>query len=98
MHPGTHKFIAYSATVPSDRGYFNQIRTVRKRGGNNQVHTISNCYATPVTWSPDSRKIAYLSGCTEQEYAHELWMINLTHPVSVQLIKDSVITALKWSS
>ena len=35
-------------------------------------------FLTPVTWSPDGRKIAYLSGCKEQEFANEMWVIDLS--------------------
>ncbi|MBD1382498.1 LysM peptidoglycan-binding domain-containing protein [Metabacillus arenae] len=89
--------IAYSATAYEERGYFSQIRTVRRRGENDRVWAISDCFATPVTWSPDGRKIAYLSGCEEQEFADEMWVIDLNHPVPIRLIEGVTIMALQWS-
>lgn len=89
--------IAYSATAYDDRGYFSQIRTSGKQGDNDRTWAISNCYSTPVTWFPDSEKITYLSGCNEQGGASEIWMVALNHPVPIQLVIDSDITALAWS-
>jgi TolB protein len=89
--------IAYSATAFDDRGYFSQIRTVGRRGENDKVWAISNCFASPVTWSPDGRKVAYLSGCTEQEFAHEMWVLNLDHPVPIQVIEGVKLMSLQWS-
>ena len=89
--------IAYSATAFEDRGYFSQIRTCGKQGENDRTWAISNCYATPVTWSPDGSKVAYLSGCDEQEGASEIWMVDLVHPVPIQLVTNGNITALAWS-
>ena len=89
--------IAYSATASDDRGYFTQIRTVERLGNDDRIWAISNCFSTPVTWSPDGRKIAYLSGCKEQEFANELWVLDLTHPVPIRLIEDVTITSVQWS-
>ncbi|MEC5424001.1 LysM peptidoglycan-binding domain-containing protein [Virgibacillus sp. C22-A2] len=93
--PDSNK-IAYSATAFNDT-YFNQIRTVGKRGENDLIHAISNCFATPVTWSPDSRKIAYLSGCTEQDFAHELWVIDINQRIPFRILEGFLITAIQWS-
>lgn len=90
-------WITYSATVFDNLGYFSQIRTSGNKGENDRAWAISNCYSTPVTWSPDSRKIAYLSGCNEQGSASELWMVDLNHPVPINLVADGSITALAWS-
>lgn len=48
--------MAYSATAFDDRGYLSQVRTAGRRGENDRIWAISNCFATPVTWSPDGRK------------------------------------------
>ncbi|MET1014024.1 MAG: LysM peptidoglycan-binding domain-containing protein, partial [Paenisporosarcina sp.] len=50
--------IAYSATAFEEVGYFSLIRTTGRSGENDTTRAISNCYATPVTWSPDGREIA----------------------------------------
>jgi TolB protein len=89
--------LAFSATAFEDRGYFSLIRTAGKHGENEQTRAISDCFATPVTWSPDGRKLAYLSGCKPQGQASEIWMLSLTHPVPIQLVAGGIITALKWS-
>ncbi|MFC4023399.1 LysM peptidoglycan-binding domain-containing protein [Oceanobacillus longus] len=91
------RIIAYSATAYEDRGYFNQIRTVTRNGDHETVHALSNCFATPVTWSTDGNKIAYLSGCSEQEFAREMWVITPNHPVPIQVLEDALITSLQWS-
>ncbi len=89
--------IAYNATAFEDRGYFSQIRTVGRRGENDTIWALSNCFATPVTWSSDGEKIAYLSGCTEQDFAHEMWSVDLDHPVPIQLIEGVRIMSFTWS-
>jgi TolB protein len=89
--------IAYSATAFEDIGYFSLIRTTGRQGENDRTRAISNCFATPVTWSPDGRKIAYLSGCSNQGNASEMWLIDLEHPVPIRLISGVFITALQWS-
>ena len=89
--------IAYSATAFDDRGYFSQIRTVERLGENDRIWAISNCFSTPVTWSPSGREIAYLTGCKGQEYADEMWVIDLANPVPIQLINGVKIMSLQWS-
>lgn len=89
--------IAYSATAFEDRGYFSQVRTVGRRGEEDRIWAISNCFASPVTWSTDGTKIAYLSGCKEQEFASEMWAIDLPHPVPIRLIEGVNIQSLQWS-
>lgn len=89
--------IAYSATAFEDRGYFSQVRTVGRRGEEDRIWAISNCFASPVTWSTDGTKIAYLSGCKEQEFASEMWAIDLRHPVPIRLIAGVNIQSLQWS-
>ncbi|WP_404452278.1 hypothetical protein LG329_18220 [Virgibacillus necropolis] len=91
------RIIAYSATAFFEKGYFNHVRTVGRRGENDRIHALSDCYATPVTWSPDGNKIAYLAGCTEQEFAHEMWLVDLNNSVPIRLMEDALITSLQWS-
>ncbi|WP_087973768.1 LysM peptidoglycan-binding domain-containing protein [Oceanobacillus rekensis] len=91
------RVIAYSATAYEDLGYFNQIRTVGSRDEGETIHALSNCFSSPVTWSPEGNKIAYLSGCMEQEFAHEIWVVAPNHPVPIQLMKGAIITSLQWS-
>ncbi|MEH7379281.1 hypothetical protein V7138_02210 [Bacillus sp. JJ1533] len=93
------QLIAFSATAYNEgTGYYNEIRVVGKRGGNERVLVKSSCYATPVTWSPDSRFIGYLSGCSEQGFATEMWMIDLQNPSPVMLTREPQIGNLSWSS
>ncbi|WP_269050279.1 LysM peptidoglycan-binding domain-containing protein [Sporosarcina sp. G11-34] len=89
--------IAYSATAFEDAGYFSQIRTVERLGENDRIWAISNCFQTPVTWSSDGSKIAYLSGCAEHEFAQEMWIIDLNHPVPIQLLGGESIMSLEWA-
>lgn len=90
--------IAYSATAFEEgRGYYSQIRTVGRRGDNDRVRAVSDCFATPVSWSPNGRKIAYLSGCTEQDFADEMWVVDLRHPEPIRWLDGIRITALQWS-
>lgn len=89
--------IAYSATAFENIGYFSLIRTAGRQGMNEVTRAISDCFATPVTWSPDSRKIAYLSGCKQQGSSSEIWAVDLTNPVPIQLVEGGSITALQWS-
>ncbi|MFB3163468.1 LysM peptidoglycan-binding domain-containing protein [Neobacillus sp. 179-J 1A1 HS] len=94
--PDSQSF-AFSATAFENLGYFSQIRTAGRQGMNEVTRAISNCFATPVSWSPDSRKIAYLSGCKQQGSSSEIWLVDLTHPVPIQLVEGGSITALQWS-
>ena len=89
--------IAYSATAFDDRGYFSQIRTSGRLGESDTTRALSNCFATPVTWSPDGRKIAYLSGCYNQGSSSELWAMDVFHPVPIRLVEGATITSLQWS-
>ena len=88
--------IAYSATAFEEVGYFSQVRTTGRRGDNDVTRAISNCFSTPVTWSPDGRKVAYLSGC-ENGTATEMWLVDLFHLVPIRLIEGTLITSLQWS-
>lgn len=94
--PDSQSF-AYSATAFENLGYFSLVRTAGRQGMNEVTRAISDCFATPVTWSPDSRKIAYLSGCKQQGSSSEIWVLDLTHPVRIQLVEGGSISALQWS-
>ncbi len=89
--------IVFSATASGEHGYFSQIRTVDRFGKKERVWAISDCFATPVTWSPDGRKIAYLSGCRNQEFANEMWVFDLYYPVPIKIAQGFRITSLQWS-
>ncbi|WP_332634834.1 LysM peptidoglycan-binding domain-containing protein [Halalkalibacter flavus] len=89
--------IAYSATAFEDRGYFSLIRTSGRRGEDDQTRAISNCFATPFTWSQDSRKVVYLSGCFNQEMASEMWVVDVFHPVPIKLVEGASIASIQWS-
>jgi TolB protein len=89
--------ISYSATAYEDSGYFSLIRTAGKQGESERTKGISNCFATPVTWSPKGDKIAYLSGCNNQGPASEMWLIDVKHAVPIRLLKGVLITSLQWS-
>jgi len=89
--------IAYSATAFENKGYFSQVRSVDRHGDNDQVSALADCFSTPVTWSPDGETIAYLSGCKEQEFANQIWLVNVSHPVPIKLIDCVNIMSLQWS-
>jgi len=90
--------IAFSATAFDLLGYFSQIRISGVKGENEQLRAISNCYSTPVSWSADGLKMAYLSGCYNEEQATEIWMFHCFHPVPIRLVADGAsITGLQWS-
>lgn len=89
--------ILYSATADGNAGYNSQIRTVRRTGENDRIWASSSCFSTPVTWSPDGRRIAYLSGCTEQEFADEIWVLDLRNPRPMKILDGVSIISLRWS-
>ncbi len=90
--------IAYSTTVQDDSGYRSFIQTDHPVGGAQETRAISDCYATPVAWSPDSRHLAYLSGCTSGGAATELRAIDLHRPTApaVLLASGGRFTAVSW--
>ncbi|AHV99154.1 LysM peptidoglycan-binding domain-containing protein [Paenibacillus sabinae] len=92
--------IAYSATDFAERkGYFSTIRTERPQGRGQQIPAVSDCFATPVTWSPDSEAIAYLSGCEGSGLSSEIWIVDIRHPAPIRVVSGTgAITSVQWSS
>ncbi len=89
--------IAYSATASSDTGYYSLIETDARTGGNRRTWALSECFGTPVTWSPRGDKIVYLSGCRNQESSSQIWLVDINHPVPILLVTGGRITAVQWS-
>lgn len=89
--------IAFSATAYEDRGYYSLIRLVTNQGGSEQTVAISNCFSSPVDWSPDQTKLAYLSGCSADAAAGEIWVTDLRHPAPRRLVTRNNIMAVQWA-
>ena len=90
--------IAYSATDLVENRYISLIQTDSRVGGQQKTLASSTCFATPVSWSPDGNRIAYLSGCTNQEQADQIWIVDTRNPVNpMKVIEAGRITALRWS-
>ncbi|KXH80074.1 PD40 domain-containing protein [Sporosarcina sp. HYO08] len=88
--------IAFTSTI-EDHGYSSQIRTIGRKGKAGRIWAISSCYATPVTWAPDGKKIAYLSGCRDEHASNELWILQLNRSKPMRVIQDQSIMSLQWS-
>jgi TolB protein len=90
--------IAYSATDQSDSGYRSLIQTDNAGGGRQETRAISDCFSTPVAWSPDGRHLAYLSGCTDEGAATELRAVDLHRPTapSMLLVSGGNYTSVSW--
>lgn len=89
--------IAYSTTAFETQGYYSQIRVVDRKGENDRILAISNCFATPVTWSSTGRSIGYLSGCSRQEFATEMWVVNVNDSGPIRQLTQSSLMSLQWS-
>ncbi|MEK5057195.1 PD40 domain-containing protein [Paenibacillus sp. FSL H7-0326] len=89
--------IAYSATEFKEPTYYSHIQIDSFMGNHQRTITISNCFSTPVDWSPDGKKIAYLSGCTNAERASQLWIVDISEQRPVYLLNGGQMTALQWS-
>lgn len=89
--------VLYSATFFPTTSYYSYIQTTDRFGKNGRSWAISHCYSSPVSWSPDGNKIAYLSNCGEEGGAKELWILDRKHPVPIQMTNGGNITALQWS-
>lgn len=89
--------IAYSATAYQEPTYYSLIQIDSRIGRNQRTLAVSDCFATPVGWSPDGEKIAYLSGCAGAESASRLWIIDIGEQKPVNVLNGGRITALQWS-
>lgn len=94
--PDSNK-IAYSSTQFINGKYYSLIRLTGAKGENDSTLAISSCYSTPVTWSPDSRKISYLSGCRDEYRPVEVWSIDITRLVPINLLSGFSFYNLDWS-
>lgn len=88
--------IAFSSTI-EDHGYDSQIRTIGRKGENGRIWAISSCYATPVSWSPNGKQLAYLSGCQDEQSSDELWILQFDRSKPVRVIEDKSIMSIQWS-
>lgn len=92
--------IAYSSTAYLDRrGYFSLLTTDLPSGGRRTVEAVSDCFVTPVTWSPDGNRLAFLTGCGREDgTASQILAVDLRSPVPVPLLPEGgAITAVQWS-
>jgi TolB protein len=89
--------IAYSSTQFINGKYYSLIRFSGTRGENDSTIVLASCYATPITWSPDSRKIAYLSGCRDVYSPVEVWSIDITKRVPINVLNGFTFYSLDWS-
>lgn len=89
--------IAYSATTYKEPNYSSLIQIDSRTGQNQRTLAASDCFATPVSWSPDGGKIAYLSGCVGVESASQLWIVDIRESMPVNVLSGGRITALQWS-
>jgi TolB protein len=89
--------LAYSATALLDEEYVSLVRTVGYRGEGDRTWALSECFATPVTWSSDSKKLIYLSRCKSEAFASEMWFVDFNDPVPIPIITGRKITSAKWS-
>lgn len=89
--------IAYSATAYQEPNYYSLIQIASRTGQNQRTLAVSDCFATPVSWSPDGREIAYLSGCAGTGFASQLWIVDHMKGAPVNVINDGRIAALQWS-
>ena len=91
------KRIAYSSTTFRNGHYYSLIRVSGIRGENDRTWAISDCYATPVSWSTDGRRVAYLSGCLPGGSAKEIWVIDLAKPVPLLAKSRADIYSFAWT-
>ncbi|WP_303862650.1 LysM peptidoglycan-binding domain-containing protein [Alkalibaculum bacchi] len=94
--PDSHK-IGYSSTFFKNGKYYSLIRVSNIQGSVNRTLAVSNCYATPMTWSPDSLKIAYLSGCREDRPPVEVWIVELNKPVPQNVMSGFLFFDLDYN-
>ncbi|MGI2294099.1 hypothetical protein [Paenibacillus sp. GXUN7292] len=89
--------IAYSATAYKEPNYYSLIQIDSRTGQNQKTLASSDCFATPVSWSPDGAKIAFLSGCEGTGSANQLSIVDIMGQIPVNAIRTGRITALQWS-
>lgn len=89
--------IAYSSTQFINGNYYSLIRVSSAKGEGDTTLAIAGCYATPVTWSPDGNKIAYMSGCREDNPAVEVWSIDVRKPVPINVLFGFFFYNIDWS-
>ncbi|MCL6602978.1 MAG: hypothetical protein K6T94_08910 [Paenibacillus sp.] len=91
------KSIAYSATDFKESKYYSLIQIDSRTGQNQRTLAVSDCFATPVSWSPDGGKIAYLSGCSGVESANQIWIVDIREPKPMMVLSGGRVNALQWS-
>ncbi|WP_379161639.1 hypothetical protein [Paenibacillus sp. sgz5001063] len=89
--------IAYSATDYKEPDYYSLIQIDNRTGQNQRTLAASDCYATPVSWSPDGNHIAYLSGCAGTGSTSQLWIVGIREQILVNVLSGGRITSLQWS-
>lgn len=89
--------IAYSTTAYKEPNYFSLIQIDSRTGQDQRTLAASDCFATPVSWSPDGGKIAYLSGRAGVESASQLWIVDTRKLIPENVLSGGRITALQWS-
>ncbi|MEK5025832.1 hypothetical protein [Paenibacillus sp. FSL M7-1046] len=89
--------IAYSASDYKAPNYYSLIQMDSRTGQQQKTIAASDCFATPVSWSPEGSRIAYLSGCTDAGRATQLWIVDIRAAMPVNVLSGSHITALQWS-
>lgn len=89
--------LAYASTQFINGKYYSLIRVSGIKGEGDSTVAISSCYSTPVTWSSDSWKVAYLSGCRELYRPVEVWSIDITRLVPINLLSGFTFYNLDWS-
>ena len=89
--------IAYSSTAYKEPNYYSLIQIDSRTGHKQRTLAASDCFATPVSWSPDGGTIAYLSGCSGTESASQLWIVDIRDSRPMKVISGGRITALQWS-
>lgn len=90
--------IAYSSSQFINGKYYSLIRMSGIKGEGDSTLAISSCYATPVSWSPDSRRIVYLSGCREEYPPVEVWSIDISKPTPINVLYGYTFYGFDWST
>ncbi|RBP61062.1 WD40 repeat protein [Alkalibaculum bacchi] len=90
--------IAYSSTFFKNGKYYSLIQISNIYGTNIKTLAVSSCYATPVTWSPNSQRIAYLSGCREDHPPVEVWSIDMAKPVPTNIFSGFLFYDLTYNN